>query len=256
MNGIQTPEPDLEEASCNLDSPPKPAVRASKLPGFGDVVDDLWHFCSVDRGPHYLYVSFNALFTFPGVKVKPDLDSSKPTGLRIWTSLLLCHDGTVVSIFEKSPSTTPPEYISIMRHNVLNIFRHLSKLHSSASVDTLMQASARPCSSADQAATTDADSAALLFYYLFDVWMTTYSLITRRNHPYRDQLELIRQEMFETADMNLLKSLHLVGRQLTVLKLMYQSYELIIHRILRHRNMHDPFLQAKVPEYDPGSLVD
>jgi hypothetical protein len=244
---------DIEKASCDSSLSPQPAVRESKIPGFGDVIDNLWHFCSVDRGRQYLYVGFNALFTMPGVK--QDSDSNKPAGIRIWTSLLFCHDGTVVSIFERPPSTTPPEYDSIMRYNVLNIFRHLSKLLSSSSVDQLMQVNVRSFSSLDQASTTDAESPSLLFYYLFDDWMTTYSLITRRNHPYRNRLELIRQEMFETADVNLIKSLHLVGRQLTVLKLMYQSYELIINRILGHFNMNDPLLRTTISRLDSSGFL-
>ncbi|KAK5717435.1 hypothetical protein LTR17_016122 [Elasticomyces elasticus] len=218
---------DLEKAVGHPDvRPEKPVTQAS---GFGDVVDKLWHFCSVDRGPRYLYVGFNALFTVPGIDTKLHGDPSKPVGLRIWTSLLLCSDGTVVSVFEKPPPSTPAEYISSMRGNVMNVFRHLSKQAASDPADTLMHVSIRFTEDGDQDAT---DTAALLFYYLFDDWMTTFSLVTHRNNPYRAKLELLRQEMFETAAVGLIKSLDILGRQLTVLNLVYQSYDLIIHRLL------------------------
>lgn len=245
----QPADVDIERAPEQLEFPPKEPVRMPKLDGFGDVVEDLWHFCSVDRGPQYLYVGFNALFTVPGIDLVPNLDSSKPIGLRIWTSLLLCSDGTVVSVYEKPPSTTPQEYVSVARHNIFNIFRHLSKLHSLTSKDMLMQISVRSSGEADQTATGDAESPALLFYYLFDDWMTTYSLVAQRTNPYRDQLELVRRMMFEAASMNLIRSLDLLGRQLTVLKLMYQSYELIIHRLLRHRNLSEYYRDTQGDRY-------
>lgn len=224
---------DLEKGHSQ-DITERTPPRTTKPPGFGDVVDNLWHFCSVDRGPQYLYVGFNALFTVPGVNTKHVVNSGRPSGLRIWTSLLLCHDGTVVSIFEAPPKGTPEEYVKAMRFNVLNIFSHLSKLRPDTSIHSLMQVYVRPDPCDEHNSVQDGDSAALLFYYLFDDWVTTYALITQRHNPYRDQLESIRRVMFETADMDHVKSLDLVGRQLTALKLVYQSYELAIHRILKH----------------------
>jgi hypothetical protein len=41
--------------------------------------------------------------------------------------------------------------------------------------------------------------------------------------------------MFEPAEVNLIRSLHRVGRRLTILKLMYQSYDLIVSRILQRQ---------------------
>lgn len=210
-----------------------------KSPGFGDIVDNLWHFCSVDRGPDYICLGFNALFNVPDGLEDQHRDSSKPAGLRIWTSLLLCSDCTVVSVFEMPPFDLSPEHILNVRYNVLNVFGQLSKLSSAAPVSTMMQVGVRPFSTADTAGIADSESAALLFFYLFDDWRATYSLITQQDHPYRDTLSRIRREMFQNADTDLIKSLDLVGRQLTVLKLIYQSYELIIQRILRHSESED-----------------
>lgn len=76
-----------------------------------------------------------------------------------------------------------------------------------------------------------------MFYYLFDDWVTTYALVTQRNHPYRKELERLRKQVFEKPNVDLIESLHLTGRRLTVLKLMYQSYELIAKRVLQRDRM-------------------
>jgi hypothetical protein len=225
---------DLEGLAGNGDSLPTHASSIG-LPNFGDIFGNLWHFCSVDRGPGYVYVGFNSLFTVPGADVEPDADVSKPHGLRLWTSLLLCHDGTVVSIFEQPPDGTPPEHIKFARRNVMNVFRHLSSLHSRHSTNTLLQVDVRPTDNSGQSTSTDTDSASLLFYYLFDDWITTLNLITQRYNPYREKLELIRQKMFDSASTDLIRSTDVVGRQLKTLELMYKSYELVIVRLLKPR---------------------
>lgn len=240
---------DIESLAGYSASSPNDDPGASRLTDFGAVFGDLWHFCSVDRGPDYVYVGFNSLFTVPGTKDSPGADTSKPSGLRLWTSLLLCHDGTVVSIFEQPPQNTPLEHLQFTRRNVINVFHHLSSLHSTASINSLMQISVRPNTSSDHGVTTDADSAALLFYYLFDDWTSTLNLITHRYNPYRDKLGLIRQSMFEKADTDLIRALDLVGRQLTTLELMYKSYALIINRLLKPRTskqIHDLAMSSSI----------
>lgn len=83
----------------------------------------------------------------------------------------------------------------------------------------------------------------LLFYYLFDDWLTSYSLIAQRDHLYRAELEEIRTRMFKAADVSLIELLHQLGRQLTVLKLMYKSYESIIRRIVQRRRSYQQPIQ-------------
>ncbi|EXJ78253.1 hypothetical protein A1O3_09414 [Capronia epimyces CBS 606.96] len=255
---------------------------------FADVVNNLWHFCSVDFGRHYIYVGFNALFSLPGTsgpesenesesESEREGDSDKPSGQRIWTSLLLCDDGTVVSVFERPvDADTTATATAVTRRNVLNIFRHLSKLHDTdGAMDTLMKVRVRWHEHSSKlgggrgkdrgrngegdgdgdgdggGGDTNTDTngggsdgnhsptegASLLFYYLFDDWLSTYALIARVEHPYRRKLEDLRRLMFDAADVTLIKQVHDVGRQLTVLRLMYQSYELIVSRLLyRHRS--------------------
>jgi hypothetical protein len=238
------PATDLEKALTAQISGAAPPVSAdppnSGVSSFGEIIDDLWHFCSVDWGRRYLYVGLNALFTIPGVE-HPQT-SSKPAGQRIWISLVLCDDGTVISVFENPPlgSTAYREAVGVIRRNVLNIFRQLSKLHMDHDLyDALMKVNVRPRQRSPPSdsglGTARMESASLLFYYIFDDWMATYGLIAGKEHPYRHKLEELRTQMFESAEVNLIRSLHLVGRRLTILKLMYQSYDLIVSRILQRQ---------------------
>ncbi|KAI1627359.1 hypothetical protein EDD37DRAFT_259469 [Exophiala viscosa] len=199
---------------------------------FSDVVRDLWHFCSVDFGDRYIYVGYNALFSLPGGESKADNNTHKPDGVRIWTSLLICDDGTVISVFQRP---LRPEAHEVARRNVLNVFGHVSSLHDKEDAQTaLMKVSVRSHEHSETSGNgfSETEGASLLFYYLFDDWWSTYMLIARKVHPYRDTLETLRQSMFEAANLELIKQVHNVGRQLTVLKLMYQSYELIVSRLL------------------------
>ncbi|KIW19936.1 hypothetical protein PV08_00511 [Exophiala spinifera] len=230
---------DLEKGSTRSTQPSGPlqpsqsTSSSSRGFGFHDVVDSLWHFCSVDFGRHYIYVGYNALFYLSGDENR---HKDKPAGQRIWTSLLLCDDGTVISVFERPPIASPTA-VKRLRSNVLNVFKHLSSLHDQDDAqDALMKVRVRwnEHSSKSQREYSETEAASLLFYYLFDDWVSTYKLIARKEHPYRSNLETLRRDMFNAADVSLIEQVHNTGRQLTVLKLMYQSYELIVSRLL-HR---------------------
>jgi hypothetical protein len=238
------PATDLEKAmsaqTSGAAAPFSAKPHQSGVNSLGNIVDDLWHFCSVDWGRRYLYVELNALFTIPGVEHQQT--SSKPAGTRIWISLALCDDGTIISVFGHPPigSAMYREAVGVIQRNVLNIFRQLSKLHMDHNpYDALMKVNVRPrhhfppSDSGQEAARLE--SASLLFYYIFDDWVATYGLITRKEHPYRHKLEELRTQMFESAEVSLIQSLHPVGRRLTILKLMYQSYDLIVGRILQRQ---------------------
>jgi len=235
----QTASVDVEKGVAPTAQHQQPTSTPKAIPGFGnqlsfgDVVDDLWHFNSVDFGSHYIYVGFNALFTVPDVDDDPA--STKPSGIRVWSSLLICDDGTVVSVFQR-PDVDKPSAYAAARRNVLNVFKHLSTQHDhNSAMDALMKVGVRwyeRSKKSEDDASYASEAASLLFYYLFDDWLTTYALIARRAHPYRDKLELLRQAMFVSADVTLVSQIHNLGRQLTVLKLMYQSYEHIVSRLL------------------------
>ncbi|KAK5274203.1 hypothetical protein LTR96_000803 [Exophiala xenobiotica] len=234
---------DLEKGAIRTVRTPQPGWKGIS---FGDVVNNLWHFCSVDFGRHYIYVGYNALL--PGAE---NTHKSKPSGQRIWTSLLLCDDGTVISVFER-PTMPTPEALERTRFNVLNVFKHLSSLHDQDDAqDALMKVRVRwnEHSAKSRTGYSETEAASLLFYYLFDDWLSTYALIARQEHPYRENLEKMREQMFEAADVSLIQQVHNVGRQLTVLKLMYQGYELIVSRLLHRQRAAT---QAEIMSMSPA----
>ncbi|KAK5045839.1 hypothetical protein LTR84_008932 [Exophiala bonariae] len=254
-------EKGMTPGSQTLQQPAGGAAGFEKPISFGDVVNDLWHFNSVDFGSHYIYVGFNALFTVPGLERSQD---DKPSGIRIWSSLLICDDGTIVSVFQR-PDINRPEAHAAARQNALNVFKHLSKQHiHDPALDALMKVGVRwyEHSKKSDDASYATEAASLLFYYLFDDWRTTYSLIARRAHPYRTKLENLRKGMLESAEVNLISQIHNLGRQLTVLKLMYQSYEHIVSRLLywsrakKDTNLAMLSSRPTLPSLDAGEYQD
>lgn len=225
--------PSFEKASRGSIRP-----RRRMPTSVADIANDLWHFATVDFGHRYTSICWNALFFLPH-----DRDQNytgKPAAIRVWSSLLLCDDGTVISAFE-SPIGLSEKVVEGIRNNQLNIFAHLSKYgahHSRENV--LMQIAIRPfhSSGGSNISSNGADMASLLFYYLFDDWVSIYYQAVGGENSYRNQLETLRQRMTESADVNQVTTLHRIGRELSVLRAVYQSYQSIIERLVqRHRRL-------------------
>jgi len=68
-----------------------------------------------------------------------------------------------------------------IRRNLLNVFRHLSKAvdPSTLSAISLVPLRYPEISAALGSSKIDGDTPGLLFYYLFDDWQTTYSLLAK-----------------------------------------------------------------------------
>lgn len=121
------------------------------------------------------------------------------------------------------------------RRNLVNVFRQLSKAPTPLRDTALIQLPIRNRigSSEEETAHRPTDAPGLLFYYLFEDWGTTFNLVSRRNHGYCAELNRLRQEMLVKADLTHIDQLHHLGCQLAVLKRVYQSYMLIIERVLK-----------------------
>ena len=109
-----------------------PSSTASTLPSdlkstqtfsFANTFNAVWHFCTVDFGRHYICLGWNALFFLQ--RAPNATYQSKPNAVRIWSSVLICDDGLVVSVFE-APPFADPELVSRVRQNQVNVFRSLS----------------------------------------------------------------------------------------------------------------------------------
>ncbi|MCJ1468059.1 hypothetical protein MMC07_006685 [Pseudocyphellaria aurata] len=162
------------------------------------------------------------------------------------------HYGDIEGHYELGKSDPPPGKLDLNYYHLVNEVWHF------CSVDWGSQF--RPgVQDVTSNEISQSDSPSLLFYYLFDDWSTTYSLVARKEHQYGVQLEHLvspalfvlilltipqRRKMFVKPDVDLVNDLHHVGRQLAVLKRMYQSYVLIIERILeRQKPVKTPIAQ-------------
>jgi hypothetical protein len=173
-----------------------------------------------------------------------ELDNSQdtPHGKRVWNWLLLCEDKTVISISE-DPFPFSEGHLQAhdlrtlytTRRNLVSVFRQLTKSPTPFRESSLIMLPIRHRigNSEEETAHRTSDAPGLLFYYLFEDWFTTYSLVTRREHGYAAELDRLRREMLVKANLTHVDQLHHIGCQLSVLKRVYQSYELIIERVLK-----------------------
>ncbi len=210
---------------------------------FGQLVNDIWHWCSVDWGKRFLCLGYNSLFAIEGIEFENG--PNKPGGKRIWSWLILCDDGTVVSVHENPfPSSIPDsKVLKAVRENVLNVLHHLSRVgNEDEQAGSLVKVQIRNFDKRPQqeSSSSPMELASLLLYYLFDDWKTTYKLVARKDNGFGEKLEILRDGMTKRAKVELVDDLHQIGRRLAVLKRVYQSYELMINRVLqRQRALKD-----------------
>ncbi|KAF2019019.1 hypothetical protein BU24DRAFT_385819 [Aaosphaeria arxii CBS 175.79] len=215
--------------------------------GHYQIVNDVWHWSSVDWGRRFVCLGYNSLHnvrTNSAPHTDDDLDHGldTPHGKRIWNWLMLCEDKTVISIsedpfplYDGTLKMHDLKTLYTVRRNLVSVFRQLTKAptplrdHSL----TMLPVRHRIGDSEEETAHRPTDAPGLLFYYLFEDWFTTYSLVTRRQHGYAAELDRLRREMLVKANLTHVDQLHHIGCQLAVLKRVYQSYELIIERVLK-----------------------
>ncbi|PYH95975.1 ADP-ribosylation factor [Aspergillus ellipticus CBS 707.79] len=223
---------------------------------FANVIDQIWHFCSVDYGPKYTCVGYNSLYVVPHV----DMSNGKelPEGRRLWAWLILCDDGTVICMQENPfPGLSGPSeqelkgVLSVVRRNMQLIFAGVSKQHfASSESDSLVTIRVRPFydDGPEQVSIKQDDGPSLLFYYIFDDWVSSYALVAKREHKYGVSLDQLRQSMLSKPVVDLVNELHWLGRRLAVLRRVYQSYELIMTRVLqRQRYLRDEARSNRPP---------
>lgn len=170
-----------------------------------------------------------------------------PEGRRLWNWLILCDDGTIISIqenpFPRQEGELLPDQIKTMdvvRRNVRFIVSGVSKQHLTMSEsDSLVTIRVRHFNDVgpDQANIKQEDGPSLLYYYIFDDWVASYGLIAKREHRYGVKLEELRSQMLDRPIVDLVNELHWLGRRLAVLKRLYQSYELIMRRLLQRQRL-------------------
>ena len=77
--------------------------------------------------------------------------------------------------------------LGIVRRNIQFIFSGVSKQHfASTASDSLVTVRVRPFhgGDGDHASIKQDDGPSLLFYYIFDDWVSSYALVAKREHKY------------------------------------------------------------------------
>jgi hypothetical protein len=111
----------------------------------------------------------------------------------------LTFSGTVLSIQENpypDPTALSERELDALtaasRRNIQLIFRGVSRQHSATSEnDSLVTIRVRPIHDPDTstASIKQEDGPSLLFYYIFDDWVSSYSLVAKREHGYSVDLD-------------------------------------------------------------------
>jgi hypothetical protein len=204
------------------------------------IVSEVWHFASIDWGYKFTCIGYNSLYRSARNLTDPkQAKSEKPAGKRVWTWLVLCNDHTLISIHENPfpfEEVPPSQYTLSIRNNLVNVFKQLSKSSVHESHNPIMTVNIRQGlhgHEGDESQVSEDSGPSLLFYYLFDDWYTSYALVARYDHQYGKYLENIRDDMFVSPNLESARHLHHFGRQLAVLKRIYESYTMIIDRLLK-----------------------
>jgi hypothetical protein len=121
-----------------------------------------------------------------------------PLAKRVWNWLLLTEDKTVITISEDpfpftdgNLQSSDLKTLYTTRRNLVSVFRQLTKAPTPLRESSLIMLPIRHRigNTDEETAHRGSDAPGLLFYYLFEDWFTTYSLITRREHGYAAELD-------------------------------------------------------------------
>lgn len=172
------------------------------------------------------------------------------------------YPGTVISIQEPLGFGLSRNDVLIIRRNMLTVFRSLS-LSPAAKASSAKESDAAVGSGMDdlpfrrhQAQKEIVHGGpSLLFYYLFDDWISTYSFVLGRGAPYSTHMRDLRNQMHKDPQLSHLSKLHRLSRQLATLKRMYETKKIIVDNILnRQENGHQKHgrIQKWADERDPN----
>ena len=247
-------EPELEKGFDELSEQSSISSAGSVTGGnLYRIIKDLWHYSSIDFGRNYVCLGYNSLYGTKHAGEDPG-DGLLPHCIRIWTWLLLCEDNTVISInedpFPFSEGSLDPlqqRIVAETRRNLLNVFRSLSKVEDGSLMTrapmALLPIRSRLGDTAEETAHRSSDIPGLLFYYLFENWHNSYTLITRRESRYGIELNKLRSEMFESPKLSHIDRLDSIGKELGVLRRHFEGYNRIIERLLEPQNATTASLQ-------------
>lgn len=126
-------------------------------------------------------------------------NSYLPHCKRVWTWLLLCSDSTIITINEDpfpysegKLDAFEQRVLSETRRNLSNVFRSISAVEEGPvplqNPMTLLPIRKRLGNTVEETVHRDTDAPGLLFYYLFENWNNSYTLVTRKESRYGVEL--------------------------------------------------------------------
>ncbi|PNS19965.1 hypothetical protein CAC42_7932 [Sphaceloma murrayae] len=216
-----------------------------------ELLEEVWHYTSIDQGSNYLCLGYNSIYPtgsdiIPYGRLGLPSNSPLPHCVRVWTWLILCNDRTVITITEDLfpkirvlPSQREKAIMLRTKQNLLDVFRSLSLAEGPCSTKAILPIRKRFAEGDKAISERSREAPGLLFYYLFENWYNSYSLVTRRDSKYGKELQDIRDEMFNCPKLTQIDRLDQVGNELGVLKRHYKSYIRIIDRIIESTVISD-----------------
>ncbi|KAI5795126.1 hypothetical protein EDC01DRAFT_654181 [Geopyxis carbonaria] len=273
-HGQQVPPTDIEMRQ----------LAAARLAGtnYMDLAQSVWHWHAVEWGNSYICTGFNHLHIVPteqeaaaaaaadgpdGVQAAGndseeddeeeefDTGDYNPEGRRIWSWLILCDDGTVISIQEPLAQIAPDDLVKV-RRNMLGVFRSLSLSDAASNsaeslilgggLDDLPFRVQGPRGTPREFENVQAGPS-LLLYYLFDDWHSIYRFVRLRGDPYSTQMRRLRNDMHKNPNLGHLAKLNALTRQLAMLKRMYETRKIILDNVL--------YRQENASKNSPGGAL-
>lgn len=152
----------------------------------------------------------------------------------MWSWLVLCDDGTVISIHEPLTSISPQDLRKV-RTNMLTVFRSLSASSAATSLSSVSIGAGLddlPFRVPNTESDTVDGGPSLLLYYLFDDWYSTFRFVYERGAPYSTKMSKLRNSMRKDPHLKHLKKLHRITRRLASLKRMMETRKIILENIL------------------------
>ncbi|KFZ08424.1 hypothetical protein V502_09362 [Pseudogymnoascus sp. VKM F-4520 (FW-2644)] len=230
--------PDVEQArltrvSSTLDADAaKPNTR-----NFFDIATNFSSYQSIDIGDKFICIGANWMHPIKGDSgIEPE---------RLWSWLVLCDDDTVISFHEDPrPKHGNPEYIKTVREHTLSVLSQLSIIGSGAADGVELISLRQPAGAKITSELTGVEGASNLFYYLFDDWTATYTLL----RVLQGSLEKLRKKIMAGLDQNqpdalakeIIPKLYEVGKLLRSNQHLFMGYENLITRILGYREGKAP----------------
>ncbi|KFY18338.1 hypothetical protein V493_08714 [Pseudogymnoascus sp. VKM F-4281 (FW-2241)] len=158
---------------------------------------------------------------------------------RLWSWLVLCDDATVISFHEDPrPKGVDSKYIKTVRRHTLSVLSQLSKVGLDAADGVELISLRKHPEDQNTVELTGVEGASNLFYYLFDDWTATYTLL----RVLQGNLEKLRAKIMAGLDQDqpdalakeIIPKLYEVGKLLRSNQHLFGGYENLIFRILQY----------------------